>query len=159
MKPPSFRTLQWLFPIAVLVHNSEEALTMPQWIAAHSERLPLHPGAGVIRAGLLLLTLAAFTVTALSTTKGRQSRWAYLLFGSIVTMLLNVLVPHIPAALYFRAYTPGVLTAIVILLPVMSLLLYRSVADQWVSGARAVRYAVLVPLALAALIAALFTLA
>lgn len=158
MKLPSFRTLQWIFPIAVALHNSEEALSMPKWLSAHAGRLPFYPQPRVIWSGLLLLTLAAFAFTSLSARKGAQSIWAYLLFGGASTMLLNVFVPHLPATLILRAYTPGVVTALLINLPVMSLLLYKALHDHWVSGAKAVAYALLVPVGVAACILSLFML-
>lgn len=140
-----FKTMQWLFPIAVTIHNSEEAVFMPRWIAAHANRLPWHPGHTKIWCGLLLLTIAAFAITYLSARKNKQSVWAYLLFGYMSAMLANVLIPHIPATLIFREYTPGVVSAAFVNLPVMSILLYLAVSEDWVSGLKAALYAVLVP--------------
>lgn len=140
----SFRKMQWLFPLVVALHEGEEAVFMPKWVSAHGSRLPLHPTAGVIFGGLLLLTLAACAITILSARSGEQSVWAYLLFGYAAAMLINVFVPHVPATLVFRAYTPGVVTAVLINLPFMSVLLFKAVHDHWVMGIRAVRYAVLV---------------
>lgn len=149
----SFKNLQWLFPIAVTLHNGEEAIWMPGWSSAHAAQLPLHPpGALEIRWALIALTVAAFVVTYLSARKGPQSVWAYLLFGSIVTMLANVFVPHVPATLMFRSYTPGVVTAVLINLPVMSWLAVCAVRDDWVSGGRAVAFGAAVPVLLGAAI-------
>jgi hypothetical protein len=67
-------------------------------------------------------------------------------------MLANVFIPHIPASLVFRSYTPGVATAVLINLPVMSYLSRRAVQEGWVSGRRAVVFAVMVPLAIAGMI-------
>ena len=153
-----FQKMQWLFPIAVTLHNSEEAVYMPKWILAHGRQLALHPGAAKIWFGLLLLTLAAFAVTYLSAQKGKRSVWAYLLFGYAVAMLVNVLIPHIPATLVFGEYTPGVVTAVLINLPVMGSLLFKAVREQWVSGIKAFAYALLVPLAIGVAISALFAL-
>ncbi len=99
-----FRKTQWLFLIAVTLHNSEEAFSMPKWVAVHYRQLPVHPGATKIWVGVLLLTLTAFAVTSLSARKGKGSLWAYLLFGYAVAMLVNVLLPHIPATLVLREY-------------------------------------------------------
>ena len=107
---------------------------MPKWVAVHSRQLPVHPGATKIWFGLLLLTLAAFAVTYRSARKGKRSLWAYLLFGYAVAMLVNVLLPHIPATLVFREYTPGVVTAVLINLPIMGILLFQAVREQWVPG-------------------------
>jgi hypothetical protein len=159
MNLPSFRTIRQMFPVAVTLHNGEEAIFMPGWISTHSNQLRLQPRPGSIWFGLLLATLAAWAVTVLSTRKGKESVWTYLLFGGAATMLINVFVPHIPATLLFEQYTPGIVTAVLLNLPVMSILLYKAVEDHWVSGRSAVRYAVLVPIFIAVSIVGLFTLA
>jgi hypothetical protein len=150
--------MQWLFPIAVTLHNSEEAVCMPKWIAVHSKRLPVSPAATRIWFGLLLLTLAAFAVTYLSAQKGKRSMWTYLLFGYAVAMLVNVFIPHVPATLIFGEYTPGIVTAVLINLPIMSILLLKAVREQWVSGTKTIAYALLVPLTIGAAISVLFAL-
>ena len=152
-----FEKAQWLFPIAVALHNSEEAVWMPGWASQHHIRLPFAPPqAGEIRFALLVLTAGAFAVTYLSQRNGKQSFWAYLTFGYMVAVLANVLVPHIPATLVYRMYTPGVVTAGLVNLPCMSLLVFMSVRENWVSGGRAIASAIAVPLAIAGMIPILF---
>ena len=73
-------------------------------------------------------------------------------------MLVNVVVPHIPAAIIFRGYAPGVVTAVVINLPVMTFLSVRAIKDGYVSGRKAVAFAVGVPLGIVAALPALFAL-
>ena len=142
-----FRKLQWLFPIAVMLHNAEEAIWMPGWDASHLAQLPVRqPGATEIRAALVVLTVAAFAVTYLSARRGPETIWAYLTFGYIIAMLANVFVPHVPAAIVFRGYVPGVVTAVLINLPVMSILAIRMVRERWVSGWKAAGFGVGVPL-------------
>jgi hypothetical protein len=145
----SFQKMQWLFPIAVTLHNGEEAVWMPGWSSQHASQLPMHPpGTIEIRTALIVLTVAAIAVTFLSDGKGPRSFWSYLMFGGIVAMLVNVFVPHLPATLWFRSYTPGVLTAVFINLPLMSYLAWLAVREQWVSGGRAVAFGLGVPFAL-----------
>lgn len=154
-----FRTLLWLFPVAVTLHNGEEAIWMPAWTAQHARLLPLHPpGEPLLWSALIVLTVGAFVVTYLSMRKGPESFWTYLTFGYIVAMLANVFVPHLPATLAFRSYTPGVVTACLINLPVMSILSMKAVRQRWVCGGKAIAFAVVVPLAAAAALAALFGL-
>jgi Sec-independent protein secretion pathway component TatC len=151
-----FQRLQWLFPVAVTLHNGEEAIWMPGFDARHAAQLPVQPPAAKIWAALLMLTVAAFVVTYLSVRRGKQSVWAYLTFGYIVAMLANVLVPHVPAALFFHSYAPGVVTAVLINLPLMSWLSWRAVREGWVSGGKAVAFGFGVPVLLAGLIGAYF---
>jgi hypothetical protein len=143
-----------LFPLAVTIHNAEEAIWMPGWAAQHN--FPFQPSPSVIRCGLLAVTGAAFAVTYLSTRRGQQSLWSYLLFGGIVAMLANVFIPHIPASIIFRVYTPGVVTATLINLPLMSLLAVRALSEGWVSGRKAALFAIAVPAGLGAAISILF---
>lgn len=152
-----FRKLQWLFPIAVLLHNGEEAIWMPGWVASHVAQLLMHPpGSATIRIALAVLTVTAFVITCLSVSNGPNSIWAYLTFGSVVAMLVNVFVPHVPATVVLRAYTPGVVTAVLINLLVMSFLAVLAVRDRWVFGWKAAAFAVGVPLLVGGAIAALF---
>ena len=73
-------------------------------------------------------------------------------------MLVNVLVPHIPATLVFPEYTPGVVTAVLLNLPIMGILLFQAVREQWVSGTKAIAYARLVPFTIGVAISVLFAL-
>ena len=69
-----FQRMQWLSPIAVTLHNSEEAVYMAKWVSVHSGQLPLHPATVKIRFALLLLALAAFAVTYLSAAEPAVAR-------------------------------------------------------------------------------------
>ena len=130
---------------------------MPGWDARHATQLPVHPaGAAAIRSALLVLTIMAFVVTYFSERKGPQSVWAYLGFGYIVAVLVNVMVPHVPVAIVFRGYAPGVVTAVLVNLPLMSWLSWRAVKEKWVSGWRAVGYGLGVPVVAGMVIVAVF---
>ena len=150
-----FRRLQWLFPVALALHNAEEAIWMPGWQARHAAQLPLHPpGALEFRIVLVVLSLASFVVTYFSARRGSGSIWAYLTFGSIVTMLVNVFVPHVPAAILFRGYAPGVVTAAFINLPLSSWLVLRAVRERWVVGWKAVAFGAGIPIVIGGAIVA-----
>jgi len=152
----AFRRSQWLFPIATTAHNLEEAIWLPRFVAAHASELPWHVEPGQFRFGLVVLTVAAWIVTYFSWRRGRQTWWAYMLFGYIVAMLVNVFVPHIPAAIVFGGYAPGVVTAVVVNLPVMAFLVVRALRERYVSGSKAVVFAVAVPVSIALMIPLLF---
>lgn len=151
----TFRKLQWFFPIAVTLHNAEEAIWMPPWSASHAAQLPVHPpGAVEIIAALVAFTAAAFAVTYLSVRRGPESVWAYLTFGYIVAMLANVFVPHVPAAIVFHGYAPGLVTAVLINSPVMSILVIRMLREEWVHGWKMAIFGIGVPLMLGGVIVA-----
>ncbi len=97
--------------------------------------------AGVFRFGVAVLTVLAFAVTWLSARSGKQTVWTYLAFGYMVAVLANVLIPHVAAAVALRSYVPGVVTAVTLNLPVLSLLVVLAVREGYVSGWKAAEYA------------------
>jgi hypothetical protein len=156
--PTSFHKLQWLFPFAVTAHNLEEAIWLPGIVAAHRTQLPWIFAPGEFRFGVAVLTIAAWVVTYLSWRTGRERIWAYLLFGYMIAMFVNVFVPHVIAAIMFGGYAPGLITAVVVNLPVMALLSRRAVEDRYVSGSKAVAFAIGVPVGIVGLSPVLFAL-
>lgn len=137
----SFGNLQWLFPIVVTLHNAEEALWLPAWSKRTGFwRTPVTPG--VFRFAVAVLTVLAFAVTWLSAVSGKQTVWTYLVFGSMVVTLANVLIPHVAVSVARRSYMPGVATAVTFNLPVLSLLVVMALKEGYVSGAKAAAYSV-----------------
>jgi hypothetical protein len=139
----SFRNLEWLFPLVATLHNAEEAIWFPAWSKrAGRWHSPVAPG--VFRFAVAVFTLLAFAVTWLSALSGKQTVWTYLLFGYMIAMLANVLVPHIAATVAMRSYMPGVVTGVLVNLPVLSLLVALALREGYVSGWKAAAYSVVV---------------
>jgi len=153
----SFQNLQWLFPIVIAFHNAEEALWLPGWSQRSGRwHRPVEPG--VFRFAVAVLTVLAFAATWMSASSGRQTVWTYLFFGYMVAMLANAFVPHIAASVATRSYMPGVVTAVILNLPVLFLLVVLALREGYVSGWRAVAYSVGVAALLLMSIPALFKL-
>jgi hypothetical protein len=153
----SFQGLLWLFPIVATLHNAEEALWLPAWSKrAGRWHAPVAPG--VFRFAVILFTIMAFALTWLSARSGKQTVWTYLVFGYIVTMLANALIPHVAATILMRSYMPGVATGVALNLPVFSLLVFLALKEEYVSGWKAAEYSAGVAGLLLLLIPALFKL-
>jgi hypothetical protein len=60
--------------------------------------------------------------------------------------------------LVFGSYTPGVISATLVNLPVMTFLLFLAVRERWVSGTRAITYAVMVPICMGVAVLAFIAL-
>jgi hypothetical protein len=153
----SFQSLLWFFPIAVTLHNVEEAIWFPEW-TKRTRRWPVPVAPGVFRFAVAVLTILAFAVTWLSARSGKQSVWTYLVFGCMVVTLANALVPHIALTIAMRRYMPGVATAVAINLPLLSLLVVAAIREGYVSGLKAAVYSVGVGGLLLVVIPALFKL-
>jgi hypothetical protein len=112
----------WAAPVVFAVHDGEELVTMVPWLRAHRAMLPavMQPLAGVTRtqlalamAVLFLGLLAAATHGAHQVRRGLRPTIFLLLAGALVGNGLT----HLGQALVFRGYTPGLITALLIVLP------------------------------------------
>ena len=153
---PRFRSLQWLFPLAVTIHNLEEAIWLPRWSALHPAYVPWQISPLAFRIGVVLLTAAAFFITAKSVRAIGKRVWTYLLLAYVAAMFLNVFVPHLLGSLYLRAYTPGVVSAVVVVLPVTALLLIRAVRERTIATPLIATLVFGIPVAIAAAVSMLF---
>ncbi len=124
--------LFFLFPLAITLHNLEEAIWMPEWSQTAGrwhrpvEKIPF-------AFAVLVLTLLAYLFAYLGLMGGKQSIGIYLLSGYAFLMLFNVFVPHLIGAIWLKKYVPGVVTGLVLNLPVCSLLLIFVLAEGFVS--------------------------
>ena len=126
-----FIILNWLFAISVTAHNLEEAIWLPKWsITAGRWHPPVKPA--VFRFAVLILTLFAYIVTILVYIGGKGSIGAYLVSGYALAMLLNVVFPHLIATIVLKKYAPGLITAMLLNLPVTICLLYYAVAEKYI---------------------------
>jgi hypothetical protein len=154
----TFQGLEWLFPIIISLHNAEEAIAFPPWSKGAGRRWHGSVSPSAFRFAAAVLALLAFAVTRLSMISGRQTVWTYLAFGYIAAVLANVLLPHLAATIALRRYVPGVATAVLLNLPILTLMVVYALREGYVSGWKAVAYCVGVGGALVASLPALFRL-
>jgi len=153
---PEFERMQWALPVAVTLHNLEEAI----WLPAAAKRwnmLPRRMSPRRFRIGVGVLTVAAYLITWFSVVDGRESAWTYMFVAYTFVMFLNVFVPHVAAAILLRCYAPGVVTAVLLNLPVTTVLLVKIWNDRIVHSLAISILVFGVPLGAAAPAAFLFT--
>ncbi len=160
----SYRTLQWLVAIFAALHNFEEALTIPSYAPEVRQRLAQVLPSTVLAAtedlswfyvALAVATIVPILVVLVATTvrPSRGATWAVAFVQSL--LLVNVFVPHIPAAVVLGGYAPGLATAVAINLPYSVYFLRRSVREGALGRGEAV---LAVALAVPALVVGLGTL-
>lgn len=106
-----------------VLHNAEEALTMPgQQSVEHFSFVQL-PTYNQFLLSVAILTIAALFayIAAMRTQNGKT----YLFISTAIAaaLLFNVFVPHLAAAALTLKYTPGLITAVLLNLPFSILLL------------------------------------
>jgi hypothetical protein len=124
-------TLGWLFTAGVLLHNAEEAISLPTW-AARVVRWPVRVGNGEFRFAALAQSLSLIVLAAAAFLSGAGSIAAYIFSGYVFAMIVNVFAPHVFATVALRQYMPGTATALLLNLPLGVLFLQRALAEGFV---------------------------
>lgn len=143
-----------MFPIALTLHNLEEAVWLPAW-SQHAGFWESPVGPTEFRVAAVLLAIAAYVVTYWSIRAGKEAVGTYVMAGFVFAILLNVIY-HVAVTLGLREYAPGVVTAVLINLPVMWYLLVRVFRERWVTWPRALLAFIAVPVAILLMIPVLF---
>jgi Protein of unknown function with HXXEE motif len=141
---PTPAILVWGVPAAVLLHNVEEALTFARYAPSVVALVPEAVRARMpdIDYAYIALVVATAIPIALAAVARRQTpgRWAmYGLLLVAAVVLVNV-VWHVAAALALGGYAPGVVTAVAINLPVMTIALRRARREGWLSRGAVAMY-------------------
>jgi len=137
-----YRTTQWLVAVFALLHNLEEAITMGRYAPLVRHRLSGLAPSGYLAAtehlswffeGLIVATIIPMlaVIVAVRNPANRFAAWAVVLVQTV--FLMNVIIPHVPAALLLGGYAPGVVTAVAIELPFSIYFLRRSLREGVIS--------------------------
>jgi drug/metabolite transporter (DMT)-like permease len=154
------RRLLWLLPLGFVLHDGEELATMPEWTAANRDTLSglfrrllgmsnrghlqqLDQGGIALAMSAILFLFVAVTAAAHSSGR-RIALQAYaLVLGGFFLHGFG----HAAQSIAFGGYTPGVVTAMIVVIPV-SLLLYAWLLRSRMLGAGGIMVAAAVGAAL-----------
>jgi hypothetical protein len=138
----SYRVLQWLVFACFALHNLEEGLTVASYLPRAREILSQYlspdlviklPRTDQFYYSLIGVTLLPLVLTVIATTGNPSPFKPYLVAGIAAVMLLNVFVPHLPAAFLLGGYAPGLFTAVGLNLPFSIYFLSRSLREGHVT--------------------------
>ncbi|MBP6672251.1 MAG: HXXEE domain-containing protein [Bacteroidetes bacterium] len=140
----------WCIPVLLLVHNLEEALTMPQWILLHQEMLrtavPLFRNftfsttqlyLSLIQLSVIPVTISAYCIRGELT---KRSLMLLMILQSII--FTNALVPHLIGTIILQMYNPGTVTAVAFNIP-FTLYLFTRLLREGIIGSKDVRKAMI----------------
>ena len=131
------RSKLWLIPLALLCHNIEEAIGMWTFLPIDPATLPLLPVSlpptityGPFLLALIVVTALPFVLLAAHRRERAQQVALFALLALASALLLNV-VWHVGWSFVFQGYTPGVVTAILVLLPAVAHVLWCAWRERW----------------------------
>lgn len=114
--------LALIFLLSFTLHNIEEALWMPRWSQDKIRFFKAAPKNEFYFALIVLTALAYLAVCLLAIYPG-QRLFTYIFAGLLGAMAFNAVFPHLAATVALRKYAPGVITAVLLMLPVNGLIL------------------------------------
>jgi hypothetical protein len=127
----SLARVLWLLPIVFIIHDGEELLTMPGWIVRHQRELDQlarmnETAAEIVRSlpkttsqvafaiGFILLLFVVVTIGA--SCSGKRGFWLYA-YASLLGVLFLHVFTHIAQAILIGGYAPGVIGAVIAIIP------------------------------------------
>jgi len=122
-------TRYWIYlVIAWTIHNLEETLTMSKWYASNTTKLPITDYISVstiqqiFPVSMIIVTLLLFLIPILAIYR----KWDNRILGIVLGAYLVNAIQHFLTAIVSCGYSPGVITALIINLP-LSVFLIRQV--------------------------------
>lgn len=127
----SLARVLWLLPAVFVIHDGEELLTMPRWVASHRGELDRLADLGDAAAEMVrslptttaqiapaigLILLLFLVVTAAASIACRRGFWLYVYACLLGALTLHVFT-HIAQALLFCGYVPGLVGAVGAIIP------------------------------------------
>ena len=144
-----------LFCIAITIHNIEEAIWLPAW-SQQPSRFQKPMSAGEFRFAVTVITLLVYAAASsyLLWPHAELAKWIFT--GFLGSMIVNAIFPHLVATLVMKKYAPGIITGLLLNIPVNSFILSRMHAEDTISSWELALSTVIVGGAILSLIPLLF---
>lgn len=144
--------LTWSFPLAIALHNLEEAIWLPAWSRKYTGRWHRPVSDVEFRFAVIILTAIVFAIAAMTRLSNWGSIWHYLLAAAALGQSINILFPHLAATIAVRKYSPGLLSGVIGVWPSATYLLYKSLVNGQLEAVKlSVVTLIFVPLMLASI--------
>jgi hypothetical protein len=125
-----FTSVLWLLPLAFALHEVEE-WNITRWEHRHFVGMPPNATDRSARAWIVFISVVAFAWCAVATLPGDATVAAFVFLPAIAFVLMNAF-QHVYWSLRFRQYAPGIVTSIVLLIPIGLYLANRAVQQGYV---------------------------
>lgn len=115
-----------LLIVAFLVHNCEEAITMNGKVVESPVEAIKPLTYSQFLFAVLFLSLLVFAIYFYAMKTRNNKTYLFISTALAAGLLINTFIPHIAVALYTLNYTPGLVTAVLFILPISILLLSKN---------------------------------
>jgi len=141
-----FTSLIWLVSSVFIIHDFEEIIVIERWLQKNEKELltkipktfhsyfqkifPKHTAGFALAVLVEYIVILLFTIIAIFV---KQNYWSVIGILSIVTLLFLHCFTHISQSIILKRYTPGVFTAIVLLIPFSLYFYYVDLTHQMIN--------------------------
>ncbi len=114
------------FPLAITLHNIEEALWLPHW-SQHAAKYHRPVEKNEFHFALIIITALAYLVTFFRIILPDVVFIGWIFYGFLGVMIINAVFPHLVATVVLKKYAPGLFTGLFLNIPVNAILIYRAI--------------------------------
>lgn len=118
-------SIKIIFLLGFTLHNIEEATWLPEWSKyAKKFHEPVERNQFVF--AVIVVTIIGFLITIIEILDNNPgSIWSYVYLGFLGMMGLNAIFPHLIATVLLKRYAPGLMTALLLNLPLSIITITR----------------------------------
>ncbi|MGB5555166.1 MAG: HXXEE domain-containing protein [Flavobacteriaceae bacterium] len=118
-------TLIWMLPFAFALHNLEEIFGMEKWTKSIPSFIHKPVTTRQFGVAVTLFTVLGFVIVFAKGFYQTEKQYHFAIAAFAGMLWLNVFLPHLFATLYLKKYAPGVITGLVLNLPLATLILLK----------------------------------
>ncbi|OXS78308.1 HXXEE domain-containing protein [Domibacillus enclensis] len=143
------------FCFAITLHNIEEAIWLPEW-SQQSSRFQKPVTSSEFHFAVIFITILAYlsAFSFLYVPESDAAKWIFI--GFLGSMIINAIFPHLLATVLMKKYAPGLLTGLLLNLPVNSFIIYQMFSNHLIVWKELILSTIAVGMILLALIPFLF---
>jgi hypothetical protein len=117
--------LKLIFLLGFTLHNIEESIWLPGW-SKYAKKFHEPVGRNQFVFAVIVVTIIGYFVTAAEIIENMPGGvFSYLYLGFIGMMGLNTFLPHVAATIILKKYAPGLITALLLNLPLSIIIILR----------------------------------
>lgn len=121
-------SLKLIFLLGFTLHNIEEAIWLPEW-SKHAKKFHQPVERNQFIFAVIVVTIIGYLVTVIEIINNTPgSVFSYMYLGFIGMMGLNTILPHLAATILLKRYAPGLITALLLNLPLSIMIIARYIS-------------------------------
>ncbi|GAB1154640.1 HXXEE domain-containing protein [Paenibacillus illinoisensis] len=120
------------FCIAITLHNIEEAIWLPTW-SQQSSRFQKPVTSSEFHFAVVCITILAYLSSFYFFYMPESIFAKWIFVGFLGSMIVNAIFPHLIVTILMKKYAPGLLTGLLLNIPINSLIIYNMFSNNFIT--------------------------